>query len=141
MGIKQYLNRFRAYLKRGARKERRRQTRRWLTFETLEDRTVPSTVNVVAGALTYTAAPGIANFLTIVYDSAANRYQFTDTREAITLGPGVLGGVGNFSNAVSFSAANINSLALNTLDASDFNGLALQSAVATLGRTRGALPA
>src|SRR5262245_33814100 len=64
-------------------------------LEGLEDRSVPSTLQVVNGLLTYNAVTGVANHLRVTTadaggDGDATNYIFTDTSELI-LAPGFQG--------------------------------------------------
>jgi hypothetical protein len=59
-----------------------------LAVEALENRYVPSTLQVLNGVLTYTAGAGIANALAIAV--SGNNYTFTETQEIINA-PGLTG--------------------------------------------------
>ncbi|QJW94920.1 beta strand repeat-containing protein [Frigoriglobus tundricola] len=72
-----------------------------LAIEGLEDRTVPSTLQLVGGALNYTATAGVANHLSVSVSSGA--FTITDTAETITV-VGVAGAAGSGTHTVAFSS-------------------------------------
>jgi Ca2+-binding RTX toxin-like protein len=75
-----------------------------LAIEGLEDRSVPSTLQIVNGLLTYTASTGVANNLSVAVNSGT--YTVTDTAEAINV-VGLAGATGSGTNTVTFSAAQV----------------------------------
>src|SRR5262249_40968565 len=86
-----------------------------LQVESLEDRTVPSTLFVDAtGLLTYTAGAGVANRLTIRLDPATDTYQFRDVE--VINAPRL---IGNGTTAVSVPNARVNSMRILLGDGAD----------------------
>jgi Ca2+-binding RTX toxin-like protein len=81
--------------------------------EALEDRLVLSTLQIVNGALTYTAGAGVANDLTVSLVGAS--YTFTDTAETIT----ATNLAGNGTNTVTVPASLVTSMTLNMGDQAD----------------------
>jgi hypothetical protein len=104
MSFRNYLLRLRQFVM-GGRKARptAKAPRRRLEVEGLEDRTVPATIGVAGGVLTYTAFTNVANNLTISHDPVTNRYTFTDTGEGIILNLGGLLAVSSPLRTVSAS--------------------------------------
>jgi Ca2+-binding RTX toxin-like protein len=88
-------------------------TRPHLTIEALENRWVPSTLQVVNGLLTYNASPGVANNLTIAISGA--NYVLTDTSEKISA-PGL---AGSGTNTVIVPIAFVDSMHINLGDLAD----------------------
>jgi Ca2+-binding RTX toxin-like protein len=88
-----------------------------LAVEGLEDRTVPATLQILDGLLTYTAGAGVANNLSVSF--ANGNYTFTDTAEKINL-LGVAGS-GSGTNTVTVPAAEVPmaGMALNLGDRND----------------------
>jgi Ca2+-binding RTX toxin-like protein len=79
MSIHSYLGRFRRWAKPAAKA---RKARPHLTLEALEDRLVPSTVNIANGVLTYQAYEGEANDLQISFQTGKKgqiTYTFEET--------------------------------------------------------------
>jgi hypothetical protein len=63
-----------------------KKVRNHLRLETLEDRTTPSTLDLVGGVLTYTGAPGETNVATLLDQASTTR--LIDSGATITLGAG-----------------------------------------------------
>jgi Domain of unknown function (DUF4214) len=103
-----------------------------ICLERLEDRTVPSTLDISGGSLTYTASAGIVNNLTI--GLSTGNYSFTDTGETITLTPGALaaGWTGSGTNTVVGPAASVTTnFTVNLLDGDD--ALEVDGAISVAG--------
>jgi Ca2+-binding RTX toxin-like protein len=114
MRLRHYLQSLRQYFTGGRKARPAARAPRRLEVEGLEDRTVPATLGVFGGALTYTAFNNVANNLTISHDAATNRYTFTDAGEGTIINLGGLLAVSKPSpNSISFSDANITSLVAN----------------------------
>src|SRR5262249_20901901 len=75
-----------------------KKTRPQLGVEVLEDRWVPSTLQVVNGVLNYTAGTGVANHLTV--SLSGSTYTFTDSAETISV-LGIAGATGSGTHTVS----------------------------------------
>jgi Ca2+-binding RTX toxin-like protein len=107
-----------SWLQRLVRRSLRPARRTRPQVETLEDRVVPSTLELQNNALQFTAGAGEANNLTI--SVAAGTYTFHDTGAAIILGPAALGAgwAGNGTNTVTGPEKSIGSagIALNLGD-------------------------
>ena len=112
---------FDRFFGRAASPDRARRGRagRRLVLEDLEGRTVLSTLSVVQGVLTFTAGDAKANQVSLSYDGIAQRYTLTDPAEPITLGQGILGGVGDHTSAVSFADGNVNAISVSLKDQDD----------------------
>jgi hypothetical protein len=97
---------------------RRPRPRRASVLEALEDRVLLSVLNIVSKALTYVAAAGIANNLTISTAGATGAYTFNDAGETITLGPGAIGAgwTGSGTHTVTGPDASVASIAVDTKD-------------------------
>src|SRR5262249_60504586 len=89
-----------------------------LAVEVLEDRWVPSTLQVVNGVLNYTATTGVANHLTV--SLSGTTYTFTDTAEKINV-LGIPGATGSGTNTVALPAAQVQpaGLLINLADLDD----------------------
>jgi hypothetical protein len=112
MRFRSYLQRLRQFITGGRKARRTARAPRRLAIEGLEDRTVPATIAVSNGVLTYTAFIDVANNLTISH--ADGTYTFTDTGEGVIFNFGGLLAVSqNALNSISFSDANISSMVVN----------------------------
>jgi Domain of unknown function (DUF4214) len=103
-----------------------------MCLERLEDRTVPSTLDITGGSLTYTASAGIQKNLTI--GLASGNFSFTDAGETITLSPGALaaGWTGSGTNTVVGPAASVTTnFTVNLLDGDD--ALEVDGAISVAG--------
>ncbi|MCI0456953.1 MAG: hypothetical protein L0Z62_08240 [Gemmataceae bacterium] len=92
-----------------------RPSRRRLCLEGLEDRTVPSTLSIANGILTYTANSGVANNVSLSWSVSSSDYTLTDTAENI-FAPGL---PGNGTHTVHFSDASVSSMVVNLGDLAD----------------------
>src|SRR5262249_32096646 len=81
-----------------------KQARPRLALETLEDRCVPATLQVVNGLLTYTAGSGVANNLTVA--TSVTGYIIKDTAETINV-IGIPGASGSGTHAVILYAGQV----------------------------------
>ncbi len=103
-----------------------------IRLEQLEDRLVPSTLDITGGGLTYMASAGIDNNLTI--GLTAENFSFTDTGETITLTPGAVsaGWTGSGTNTVVGPAASVTTnFTVNLLDGDD--ALEVDGAISVAG--------
>jgi Ca2+-binding RTX toxin-like protein len=98
---------------------RTKKARLQLAVEALEDRSVPSTLQVVNGVLNYTGGAGIANHLTV--SLSGTTYTFTDTAEKISA-LGIPGATGSGTNTVTLPAAQVPpaGMLINLGDLNDF---------------------
>src|SRR5262249_44533322 len=96
-------------------------TRRPLALEALEDRRVPSTLQVVNGVLTYAASDGVANNVGIALSGA--NYVISDAAETISA-PNI---PGNGTHTVTVPAVLVDSLRFDLRDQAD--ALVLESTV------------
>lgn len=109
---------------RPIRSSKRRPPARKLFLEKLEDLNLLSTLDVTAGSLTYAAADGIDNNLTIalVGGNPATSYSFNDTAETITLSTNakLAGWTGDGTNTVTgpISSVSVN-FTVNLLTGAD----------------------
>jgi acrosin len=97
-----------------------KKARRHIAIEALEDRWVPSTLQVVNGALTYTAGAGVANNLRVTAadaggDGDGTNYVFTDASETI-LAPGFQG---SGTHTVILTSETVGSMLINLGDKAD----------------------
>jgi uncharacterized protein (TIGR03118 family) len=111
--------------------------RRPAVLESLEVRVLPSALNIVSRALTYTAAPGVANNLTIATTGATGTYTFSDPGEFITLGAGAVaaGWTGSGTHAVTGPDPSVGSIAVDTRDGTDTVSVQSVDAATTLAFT------
>ena len=98
MHITSSWNRLRRALTPTRKSARRPSSPRPLRLDVLEDRSVPATLSLNAGVLTYDAGAGVANKLTVNYDAVTQKYGFADGGETIALVG--LAGAGSGTNAV-----------------------------------------
>src|SRR5262249_14258462 len=84
-----------------------------LAVESLEDRTLLSTLTLTNGALVYSPNTFVANSLSMSHNLATHRYTFVDTAEDITLVGTFSSPSGDFTHTVSFGDGNINSITVN----------------------------
>src|SRR5262245_26145822 len=96
---------------RGDRTTRKARDR--LAVEALEDRWVPSTLQLVNGVLTYTATDGVANNIRIALSGA--NYVITDAAETISA-PNI---PGNGTHTVTVPAVLVDSMRFDLRDRSD----------------------
>src|SRR5262245_13519463 len=75
-----------------------------LGVEALEDRWVPSTLQMINGVLTYNATPGVANNLTV--SLSGTTYTIKDTAETISI-LGIPGAGGSGTNTVTVPASQV----------------------------------
>jgi Ca2+-binding RTX toxin-like protein len=92
--------------------------------ESLEDRCVPSTLQILNGVLTYNASAGIVNNVKIAI--SGNNYIFTDTREAISA-PGL---AGDGTTSVTIPTGFVGSMVINLFDQND--ALVVESTVSPI---------
>src|SRR5690242_2278275 len=95
--------------------------RRAAVLEALEPRVLPSVLNIVSRALSYTATPGVGNNLTVSTTGTTGAYTFADTAELITLGPGAMaaGWTGSGTHAVTGPDSSVGAIAVDTRDGND----------------------
>jgi hypothetical protein len=105
----------------------RRQALR-LALECLEDRTVPSTLNIVNGQLNYFAKTNVSDNLTI--SLSGSTYTFNDTADTITLGSGTAGFTGSGTNTVTGPASSFTHM--EPFFGSSFNTIAVQATAAPI---------
>src|SRR5262249_32267323 len=96
-------------------------TRRPLALEALEDRRVPSTLQIVSRVLSYTASDGVANNVGIALSGA--NYVITDVAETISA-PNI---PGNGTHTVTVPAASVDSMRFDLRDQAD--ALVIESTV------------
>jgi hypothetical protein len=123
------LNRLRKQLRRGQQARRPAQVTTRPRLEALEDRTVPSTLNIDAGGnVTYTATAGVANNVTLSEKIIPHKFfqqdvmVLSDTAETINVtGFGAVFCTGSGTNQVTFSSffLQINSITVDTVDGKD----------------------
>src|SRR5262245_4879019 len=117
------------------RETTRRHRRPRPRLEALEERWVPATLQVVDGLLTYTAATGVANNLSVSLSGTS--YTFRDTAETISV-VGIPGATGSGTNTVTLPGAQVPSAGM-LLDLGDKNDvLTIESAAHAIAVMGGA---
>lgn len=96
-----------------------KKSRKSLRLEMLEDRTTPSTLDLVGGVLTYTAAPGETNIATLT--DQATTTKLTDSGATITLGAGAAAAGFTLTNPHTVTGPNsaVTSISLDLGDLTD----------------------
>jgi hypothetical protein len=117
--FREYLRRtYQAFI-RGRKRRAPRKTRTnpgtvaRLAVDSLEHRTLLSTLSLTNGALVYGSNTSAANILRIIHFQASHRYSFEDVAEHITLVGNFVGPSGNNTHVVGFGDGNIGTIALN----------------------------
>src|SRR6516165_9928661 len=93
--------------------QRSRQSVARLAVESLEDRTLLSTLTLTSGALIYSPNTFVANSLSMSHNAATHRYTFVDTAEDITLVGNFSSPAGDYTHTVSFGDGNVHSITVN----------------------------
>ena len=114
--------------------------RRRSGLESLEDRTLLSTLNISGHALSYLAGSGVTNKLTISTTGTSGAYNFNDTAEPITLGAGAIaaGWTGGGTNNVTGPDSSVTSISVNTLGGNDSVSVQSIDALTTIAFTNAA---